>query len=363
MPGDDQSLSQSDGRDIGEAIQEQVMSAVADKTVLNIVGGNSKAFYGRKATGAQLCVAGHRGIVNYEPTELVLTARCGTPMAEIEEALGEQGQMLAFEPPYFGLDATLGGTIACGVSGPRRPFAGSVRDAVLGVRCLNGKGESLRFGGEMVKNVAGFDVSRLMVGSMGTLGVLLDVSLRVVPQPEAELTLAFDCDELQSIEYLAGWRRQALPISASSFDGALLCLRLSGTQEGVDAACSVLGGERVKGGEHWLRLREQRHDFFNDAEQVWRLSLPAATPPMNILGDALTEWGGAQRWLKTSLQGNIVREITARSRGHATLFRGGDRMGQVFHPLTAGVLSVHQRLKAAFDPHKLLNPGRMFYDV
>jgi len=175
--------------------------------------------------------------------------------------------------------------------------------------------------------------------------------------------LAFECDELQSIETLIGWRRQALPISASSFDGELLCLRLSGTQEGVEAACSVMGGEQIDGREHWLRVREQHHEFFYDAEKVWRLSLPTATPPLNILGDRLIEWGGAQRWLKTSLQGNIVREITARAGGQATLFRGGDRLGQVFHPLSTGLMSVHQRLKAAFDPYKLLNPGRMFYEV
>jgi len=363
MPADNQNVSQAGGKDISAAIQAQLASAVGNKTALNIVGGNTKAFYGRKAIGEQLSVSGHRGIVNYEPTELVLTARCGTPLAEIEQVLAKQGQMLAFEPPYFGLDATIGGTIACGMSGPRRPFAGSVRDAVLGVRCINGKGESLHFGGEMVKNVAGFDVSRLMVGSMGTLGVLLDVSMRVMPRPEVECTLAFECDELQSIESLIGWRRQALPISASSFDGELLCLRLSGTQEGVEAACSVMGGEQIDGREHWLRMREQHHEFFDDAEKVWRLSLPTATPPLNILGDKLIEWGGAQRWLKTSLQGNIVREITARAGGQATLFRGGDRLGQVFHPLSTGLMSVHQRLKTAFDPYKLLNPSRMFYEV
>lgn len=349
------------GADHAGELQEQVRSSYEQRTALCIRGAESKAFYGRTPEGAPLNAARHRGVIHYESAELVMTARCGTPLKEIESALAKHNQMLAFEPPHYAAGATLGGTVACGIAGPRRAYGGSVRDAVLGVRCISGEGKILRFGGEVVKNVAGFDAFRLMTGAMGTLGVLLDVSLRVVPQPERELTLSYECGSRAAVEEMTRWSACPLPVSATAHDGERLYLRLEGTREGVDAAKRVLGGERVDDGpEVWRSLREQQHPFFSGEEPLWRLSVPPATPPSAVVGRWLIEWGGAQRWLKTALPANIIRETAARAGGHATRFRGGDRDGAVFHPLSAPVLRAHKALKNAFDPRGILNPQRMY---
>lgn len=349
--------------DLATALQEQVRAAYKQRTRLCIRGGGSKDFYGRSASGEPLDVAGHRGIVHYEPAELVLTARGGTPLKEIESTLAREGQMLAFEPPHLGPCATLGGTIACGLAGPRRAYAGAARDAVLGVRCISGEGKPLRFGGEVVKNVAGFDAFRLMTGAMGSLGVLLDVSLRVVPRPERELTLGFERDSATAIEEMTRWSSRALPLTATAHDGERLYARLEGTEPGVDAARHALGGEPVKDGPRlWEALREQQHPFFSGDEPLWRLSVPPASPASTVVGRWLVEWGGAQRWLKTALPPKIIRETAARAGGHATLFRGGDREGSVFHPLPAPLLRMHKELKTAFDPRGILNPGRMYVE-
>lgn len=344
---------------------ERVQAAADAGTPLNIRGSGSKAFLGRPPTGEPLDLSGHVGIVNYQPKELVVTARGGTTLEEIEGTLAEEGQMLAFEPPYFGPGATLGGTIACGLSGPARPYTGSARDFVLGMRVLTGKAEALRFGGEVMKNVAGYDVSRLMTGAYGTLGVLLEVSLKVMPLPAAERTLAQERSADEAIVLMNQWAGRPLPVTATCHDGARLYIRLSGAETAIRRAASVIGGEPLESGPtFWqAKLREQGHGFFDGAKPLWRLSLPPATPHLDLPGKWLIEWGGAQRWLRTDLEAADVRKAAAAAGGHAALFRGGDRTGQVFHPLPPALMTLHRNLKQAFDPLGLFNPGRMYPEL
>lgn len=346
-----------------DALRDAVVQAAAAGTPLSIVGGGSKNFYGRTASGQPLALAGHRGIVRYEPTELFVTARAGTPLREIEATLAERGQMLGFEPPHFGASATLGGAIACGLSGPRRPYAGAARDFVLGVRLLNGNGEVLRFGGEVMKNVAGYDVSRLMVGALGTLGVLLDLSLKVLPRPALELTLVQTCSSTRALTLCAQWSGQPHPVSATAWVDGALYVRLSGAASAVRTAAGQVGGEPVAdGAAFWLALREQTHPFFAGAAPLWRIAVPPATPPLDVPDEGLWEWGGAQRWLRGDISAATIRAAAAAAGGHATLFRGGDRRGEVFHPLSPKLLELHRRLKQSFDPHGLFNPGRLYPD-
>lgn len=349
--------------DLTQDIRERVAAAVAEGTPLAIRGGGSKGFYGREPLGDPLEVAGHRGIVNFEPTELVLTARAGTPLGEIEAVLAEAGQMLPFEPPHYGPGATLGGTIACNLSGPRRAYAGAARDFVLGTRVVNGRGEALRFGGEVMKNVAGYDVSRLMAGALGTLGVVLEVSLKVLPRPEQELTLVRPSNPAEALAQLQAWGRRPYPVSASCYDGEALYLRLSGSPRAVAAAHRALGGEPLGDGDGlWERVREHRHGFFQGSGPLWRLSLDSAADPGAAPGKQLWEWGGALRWLVGTAPGPEVRAFAERHGGHAMAFRGGDR-GGFFHPPSPGVMAIHRRLKAAFDPAGILNRGRLFADL
>lgn len=354
----------SDSRDMTRELQETVRAAFERRTPLSIQGGNSKRFFGRTARGEPIALSAHRGIVNYEPAELVVTARSGTLLRELENLLEKNGQMLAFEPPHFGPGATLGGTVACGLSGPRRPYAGAVRDHLLGIRCLSGEGRLLRFGGEVVKNVAGFDAFRLMAGALGTLGVLTEISLKVLPRPEHAVTLAFECDAHDALARLNRWHCSPLPVSAGVCDGTQLFIRIEGSVAGVRAAHDRLGGEVVSGaGDFWEDVREHRHAFFADNEPLWRLSLPPATPPLSIVGRWFIDWGGAQRWLKTALPPKLIRETAARHGGHAQLFRGGERDGSVFHPLPQALLDLHKNLKQAFDPRGILNPQRMYREL
>lgn len=350
--------------DLTTSLQQQVEAAIAQRGALRIVGGDSKAFYGRTPQGEALHVAGHSGIVSYEPTELVITARAGTPLDEIEQTLHASQQMLPFEPPHFGAAATLGGTIACNLSGPRRPYSGAARDFVLGTRVINGKAEVLRFGGEVMKNVAGYDVSRMMTGALGTLGVLLDISLKVLPRPASETTLVQECSMAGAIEAMNRWATQPLPLSASAFVDGRLYVRLYGTEKGVQAARAQIGGERLpQGDSFWRELREQQLAFFKPAGALWRLSVPPNAPALALAGECLLEWGGGLRWLSTDADPRSVRAAVTAVGGHATLFRGGDRDGAVFQPLDAGLALVHQRLKNAFDPQRIFNPGRMYQDL
>jgi glycolate oxidase FAD binding subunit len=347
-------------QDISLQLQERVVDARQTGTSLCIRGGGSKDFYGREAKGEPLEVGPHQGIVNYEPTELVITARAGTPLQEVEAVLAAERQLLPFEPPHFGDRATLGGTIACNLSGPRRAHAGAARDFVLGTRVLNGRGEILAFGGEVMKNVAGYDVSRLMCGALGTLGVLLEVSLKVLPRPQIELTLVFEAEVQDTLDVLHDWAQKPYPISASCYDGDSLTVRLAGEERAVKAARKLIGGEELTDGERfWHKLREQQHGFFTSRKPLWRLSVASDAPPMEVPGKWLYEWGGAQRWLISEAPAEVIQAAASAAGGHATRFRGGPR-DQVFQPLPAGLMRIHQRLKQAFDPAGLFNPGRMY---
>lgn len=344
--------------------QERIRSAAADRAPLHLRGGGSKDFYGGTPRGALLETRGYAGIVDYEPTELVVTARCGTPLAELEAVLAREGQMLAFEPPRFGGPATLGGCIAAGLSGPRRAAAGAARDFVLGARLLDGQARDLSFGGRVMKNVAGYDVSRLLAGSLGTLGLILEVSLKVLPRPAAELTLRLELPEGKGLESLNRWAGTPLPISASAWRDGELSLRLSGAQSAVRAAAQKLGGEALAGEtaqEFWAGIREHTHPYFSGDAPLWRLSVPSNCAPIALQGALLIEWGGALRWLRGGTQAS-VRAAAASAGGHATLFRGGDKAAGAFAPLAPALLRLHRELKAAFDPAGIFNPGRLHPD-
>lgn len=343
--------------------QSAIRAAIAAKSTLSIRGGGSKDFYGQAASGAPLDVRGYAGIVAYEPSELVVTARAGTPLAALEATLRERGQMLAFEPPHFGAGATVGGMVAAGLSGPRRQAAGAVRDHVLGVRMLDGEGNVLNFGGQVMKNVAGYDVARLLVGSMGALGLILEISIKVLPLPVTEVTLKFELPETRALETLNRWAGRPLPISASVWQAGDLGIRLSGAQAAVRAACEKLGGERVapdQAAQFWRTMREQDGPFFATATPVWRVSVPSSAPALELPGEQLIEWGGALRWFVTRADARTVREAAARVGGHATLFRGGDKSAGVFTPLAPPLDRIHRNLKATFDPHRVFDGARLY---
>jgi glycolate oxidase FAD binding subunit len=343
-----------------EPIVQQWQERTREGKPLRLRGGSSKDFYGQALTGDVLDTRPYRGIVAYEPTELVITARCGTPLAEVEAVLAARGQMLAFEPPHFGA-ATVGGCVAAALSGPRRASAGAVRDFVLGVKLLDGAARILNFGGQVMKNVAGYDVSRLLAGSLGTLGIILEVSLKVLPRPVAETTLRLPATEDQALALMNRWAGQPLPVSATCWNDGVLNVRLSGARAAVASAREKLGGEAVDNAEElWTDIREQRHGFFAGEAQLWRLSLPSTTPVVSFGAAPLIEWGGAQRWVRGALDAEIVRDVAARIGGHATLFRGGDKSAGVFQPLTPAMFTLQQRLQKSFDPNGIFGGGRMF---
>lgn len=344
-----------------DALCEQVRAASAARTPLRIHGGGSKSFYGREGEpGTALDVRPLSGIVNYEPTELVLTARAGTTLVEIEAALAERGQMLAFEPPHYAGGATLGGAIACGLSGPRRFSAGAARDFVLGTRVINGRGEHLRFGGEVMKNVAGFDVSRVLCGALGTLGVLTEVSLKVLPAPALERSLSLELPHGTLAEQVDAWSAQGLPITASAHDGRRGYLRLSGPEGTVAAACAEIGGEALADAGFWQQLRDHSLSFFQAGASLWRIALPAHAPELDLDGPVYREWNGQLRWLASTQSASEIRAAVTALGGHATLFRGGERSGAVFTPLAHGLRRLHENLKRAFDPAGIFNPGRLY---
>jgi len=346
-------------------LEERIRAAAADRAPLRIHGGGTKDFYGDALRGDPLDMRDVRGIVAYAPNELVLTARAGTPLAEVEDALAAHGQMLAFEPPHHGEGATLGGVIASGFSGPRRPHAGAARDFVLGTRVVDGTGTSLAFGGQVIKNVAGFDVSRLMTGALGTLGAITEISLKCLPKPKVETTRVVRCDATQALRIMNEWGGKALPISATCFHDAALHVRLSGAGAAIAAAAPVIGGDEVDVAAFWRALRDQTLAFFRPAIEgnaaLWRISVRSTAPPTPFAADTLIEWGGALRWLAaSSLDANAVRAIAADHGGHATLFRARDKSAGTFAPLPPPMLVLHERLKAVFDPHGILNPSRMY---
>ncbi len=385
---------------------QQVQEARAQRTALRLRGGDTKAFYGEAVAAPSGAGLTHEvmdlrplaGISSYEPSELVVTVRAGTPLAELEAVLAERQQALAFEPPHFvsggkhgafaggatggaiggatggapreASAGTVGGMVAAGLAGPARAAVGGVRDFVLGATVLNGRAEVLSFGGQVMKNVAGYDVARALAGSLGTLGAILEVSLKVLPLPAATLTLRFDLDQAQALQRLNEWGGQPLPLNASAWWDGTLAVRLSGAVAAVQAAHQRLGGEVIPAAlaqVFWAGLRDQRDEFFVAAEQavhgtanLWRLSVPQTAPPLPLPGELLVEWGGAQRWLCTGIPAQAVRDACAAVGGHATLFRAQDKRAGVFAPLPPALLRIHQALKLAFDPDRVFNPGRLY---
>ena len=348
-------------QEVLQQFSETIRKAAADRAQLRLRGSGSKDFYGLALIGEVLDTRAYTGVVDYEPTELVMTARAGTTLHEVETVLAQKGQMLAFEPPHFAEGATIGGCVAAGFSGPRRAYAGAARDFVLGVRILNGLGEDLRFGGQVMKNVAGYDVSRLMAGSFGTLGLLAEVSLKVLPLPEEERTLRFDMDEAQAIDSINRWAAKPLPLSGSCHADGVLHVRLSGAAPAVSAAAAKLGGEPIAdGAAYWRSVREHKHAFFEGATSLWRFSLKSTAAPLD-LGTQLFEWNGSLRWVAAPIDATQAHAAAEKAGGHATLFRGNDKRHGI-QKLSPGLLAVHKKLKRAFDPEGILGPGRIHAD-
>ncbi len=356
-------------------LQARIREAAARGQVLQIRGQGSKQFYGGEARGELLELGelpGLSGISAYEPTELVVTAKAATPLAELEAQLAAQGQHLAFEPPRFEGRGTVGGMVAAGLSGPSRATQGSLRDHVLGLTMVNGRGELLSFGGTVMKNVAGYDLPRLMCGGLGVLGVIAEVSLKVLPLPVARCTLRFDMPEAEALLQMNRWSGRPLPLRASAaWDGALV-LELAGAERAVAAARRELGGELIPedlASGFWRGLRDHSDEFFVGAcravqggAKLWRLSLPQTAPSLRIPGEQMIEWGGAQRWVTTPLPAAQLRELAAQAGGHATLFRALDKSEGVFSPLSAPLARIHRDLKTAFDPSGIFNRGRLYPD-
>jgi len=350
--------------EIVRSLQERVRSAAAAGIPLVIRAGGTKNFYGNPVDGEHEVLDPRRycGLIDYEPTELVVTACSGTPLAEVEAALAQHNQMLGFEPPHFGSGATLGGAIASGLAGPRRATVGAVRDFMLGSTLIDGGGNVLSFGGKVMKNVAGYDISRALAGSLGTLGVILDISLKVIPRPPMEQTLQFEISERDAILLTNQWAGQPLPVSATGWVDGVLSVRLSGAVAGVRAARSRLGGNVL---EHstafWSDLREHKHRFFDRVEgaTLWRVSVPPTTAPL-ALGATLIEWRGGQRWVWSKEPAPTIRSKVEAVGGHATAFRHGNGAA-AFHPLSPGLTEIHQRLRDEFDPGHIFNPGRMIW--
>ena len=348
--------------DISAQLMAQVADARSQKTPLKIVGGNSKSgVLCRQVSGTLLHLSKHQGIVSYDPTELVLTARAGTTLVEIEKVLREQGQMLPFEPPHLGDGATIGGTLACNLSGPVRPFAGSVRDMALGVRLINGRAQHLRFGGEVMKNVAGYDVTRLQAGALGSLGVLTEVSLKLLPLNERVMTLTFELSQSAAIKKMAALTNSAQAVSGAAWSKGTLYMRLSGTNNGVEATHKLWGGEILPSDTNfWSDLREQKLAFFSGNHVLWRFSIKPTAPVLLDDNDMLLDWGGGQRWLRGDHDLADLEKIAVKAAGHVTLFKGGNRQKEVRPALSKTHKKLHQSLKQAFDPDGILNPGSLY---
>lgn len=348
-------------KDISYELIEQVKQAGLEGRKLQIVSGGSKDFMGRKPTGTPLNMAEHSGIVSYEPIELVLSARAGTPLTQINAALSEHNQRLAFEPPLFDGQATLGGTLACHLSGPGRPWHGSIRDHVLGIRLINGRGEELRFGGQVMKNVAGYDVSRMQAGAMGTLGVISEVSLKVMPKPAATLTLSYEMEAAQAIQEMNRLAGLPNPLTAACWFEGQLYLRLSGARSAVDSTAKQWQGVVVEDSETlWTQLREQQLDYFATQAPLWRFSVNSNAEHLLPDENWLIDWGGSQRWLRGDFEPKSLEALANRMGGQVSLYRGGDRSQEVFHTQPQPLRQLHQRLKHAFDPLNIFNPGRLY---
>jgi glycolate oxidase FAD binding subunit len=355
-----------------QELQDRVRAALNNKTMLKIVGGNSKQFYGNPGIDSKnnksviLETRIHQGIISYEPSELVITARAGTPLKEIEVLLAENNQMLPFDPPHFGEHATLGGAIATGLSGSRRPFTGSARDFVLGTKIISGKGDVMTFGGQVMKNVAGYDVSRLMVGAMGTLGLLLEISIKVLPRPATEITQCIAMSQQEALKTMRELHQTSMPLSALSYENEKLYVRLSGAETAVTAAQKKVGGENMLHAENfWQQVNEQSHPFFESNKPLWRLSVPYIAD-MTIKEESFIDWSGALYWIHSDKEAEEIQQQASTQGGAATLFRTNDSQQEYhehFAPLSAKIKQFHVNLKMRFDPYGILNYGRFYSDL
>jgi glycolate oxidase FAD binding subunit len=346
---------------LANEIAATVEVAYSTQTPLNILGAGTKSFLGQQdQDGEPLDVTGHYGIIEYDPAELVLVARAGTALKTIEKVLAEHHQMLGYEPPFVDIGATLGGSVAAGLAGPRRAYAGSVRDFILGASFVNGKGETITAGGKVIKNVAGFDLFRPMARSMGTLGVLLKIALRVSPLPETEKTLLHEeNDERTALQKMNEWPAKTQAISAAAWDGRNIRIRLSGSISAIEHARKQIGGDYLDGLSYWQDLNNFRLDFFQQPGRLWRLSLAPMSDSFGANLSQLIDWGGAQRWLISDDPPEKIRSRASQLGGHAECF-SKDREVATFHPLQGNLLAVNQRFKAALDPAGILNPGRLY---
>jgi glycolate oxidase FAD binding subunit len=348
-----------------QVIRTRIGEAHAARRPLRLRGAGTKDFYGEHCEGEWLDLSSYRGVVDYEPSELVITARCGTPLSRIESLLAEQRQCLAFEPPAFDGDPTIGGVIAAGLSGPQRARAGAARDFVLGAVLLGIDGELLHFGGQVMKNVAGFDVARLLCGSLGILGPIVEVSLKVLPLPRAHQTLCFDMTAAQALAAFNTWTGQPLPIVASAWTDGRAWIRLAGAPSALQTARAQLGGEAIdplSAASWWQSVRNQTHAFFRSARVLWRLSVPASAALVALDASPFIEWAGALRWYSHDAPAQVMREQAVAAGGTALHWRGG-AAGQRFHPLGAAALGIHRQLKAQFDPHRIFNRGRLIVEL
>jgi len=358
--------SNNDNNDDSDDLRKRVLDAYSAYTPLRIVGGDTKHFYADGLIGKALYINKHIGIISYEPSELVITVRSGTCLSFVEKTLAEHNQMLPFEPPAYEKGGTIGGAIASGLSGPRRPFTGSVRDYVLGCKVLSGDGKILAFGGQVMKNVAGYDVSRLMVGAMGTLGVLLEISIKVLPKPEKEISVYMALSPQEAIDVMNARMAKSLPLSAACYDGETMCLRLSGSESGLKGIKRKIAGDLLDNGEEfWRELNDQQHFFFKEEKPLWRLSLASGTLHLGLPGQWFFDWGGALRWLKTFEPVDNIRAAVVAEGGHATLFRGKYMFEniesiEVFHPLPNALARITVSIKKIFDPRNILNKNRIY---
>lgn len=367
--------------------REQIIEAGKQNQVLSIQGGNTKSWYGNPSQSPILSTTSYQGILDYQPEELVITACAGTPIAEIESTLAKKNQILPFEPPHFGDDATFGGVIAAGLAGPARISAGNLRDFVLGTRLMDGRGEDLSFGGKVMKNVAGYDVSRLLPGSLGTLALLLEASVKVLPKPAATTSLRCRMGASDALKILNQWAGQPLPLNASAWIGDArgegeLSIRLAGAMAAVTSASQMmqdrLGATALDDSEadpFWRDLREQRLSWFNQMPNdhaLWRLSLPANCPvlelPKDCLPQIIMEWHGQERWIQgpaNQSTAQVLQGLAIQHGGHMTCFRS--LSAEAFerftrfdsNPLTAGLEAVQKRLRHSFDPFGVFTTGRL----
>ena len=355
--------------DQSQQLQQQIQSAFENKTACNIIGSASKNFLGNAFPGKEtISTKGHTGIISYDASELVMTVRSGTRLQDINAALTENNQCLPFEPPAYSKDATIGGTIACNLSGPARAYSGAARDFVLGAHIINGKGDDLHFGGQVMKNVAGYDASRLMAGAYGTLGLILDVSLKVLPIAQTEITIKSELPANIAITTINELSAQNLPITASCYFDNHLYIRLNSSEKNALSVCQFIckkisASEIDNSKAFWLSVKEQQHSFFNTDKTITRLSLPATTQAVEFDGEQLIEWGGALRWLKSDLDIQQIRQTIQQHGGHVSAYRNSSSDSEFFHPLEPGARILHQRLKHAFDPAGILNPGRLYKEL